>query len=258
MPREEGGLVESTLSLEKNSSPAQMQIVACGKSHLVGNSPCPSCANGFPEPCQNPYANCGGLVHAEMIDEDDVVQPLKCDQCGDIDFIIFTQRKIPRRRASGKPKARPVVQNSDPIFRSEIEQFVYRFRRTILTFPHEKLPPSLYKSSIVSFPRSGVADITLLLAEFLHRTGYGMAEYVTGWRQKRCHCWLELAGIIIDVAADGIHDAPARVMVTPNRAWHKQFKEDIRHSADIRAYDQRTHEQLLAVYEALATHLKAT
>ena len=243
---------------EKNKTTTLMQITPDGKSHAVGKTDCPACVDGFPTRCQNEYKNCGGLIHAESIANDSIVQPLQCDQCGALDFSIRRAKKMPKKGAQGKPKARSTVQSSDPIVRSEIEQFVHRFRCAVVAIPHAELPPSIYKSSITSFPRSGVADLTLLLGEFLHRSGYGMAEYVTGRSQKRSHCWLELDGIIIDIAADSIPDAPARVMVTPNRSWHKQFQENIRHSADIRGYDQRTQKQLLAVYEAIAKHLKTT
>lgn len=76
------------------------------------------------------------------------------------------------------------------------------------------------------FPRGCCQDVSLILALYLHKKGFGIAEVVSGWRGNKSHAWLELDDMIIDITADQFDDVNERVLVTTNSKFHEEFKED--------------------------------
>lgn len=98
--------------------------------------------------------------------------------------------------------------------------------------------------------------MTLPFARYLHENGFPVFEYVGGQRADGwTHAWIESKRLIVDLAAGQFPDAPELVMVTRNRSWHAQFKEQIRHRAEIGIYDENTRGSLLEAYEQIISNL---
>jgi hypothetical protein len=99
-------------------------------------------------------------------------------------------------------------------------------------------------------------DVTLLFARHLYQNGFPLPEYVAGERDDGPrHAWIECDELIIDLTAGQFQDAPERVMITRDRSWHAQFKEQRRHPADIGLYDENTREYLLEAYDQIISNL---
>jgi hypothetical protein len=108
-----------------------------------------------------------------------------------------------------------------------LRKLAVRFRRAIESC-RAKLPIGLK-----DFPFGSCLDASLLLGHYLEQSDVGKPIYVSGTKDGRTHMWLEMDGVIIDITADQFGDAPERVMVTRDTAWHvnsKRNREDQRDS----------------------------
>jgi hypothetical protein len=133
------------------------------------------------------------------------------------------------------------------------------FRDAILRANRSKLLPTLR-----DFPSGACGDASLLLAQFLHESGFGTALYVRGLRDRYSHAWLELAGVIVDITADQFAADPEAVLVlgeppltasgvivTTDHTWHSQFEDVHTHDASINIYDNATNELLFEAYRQI-------
>jgi hypothetical protein len=145
-----------------------------------------------------------------------------------------------------------------------IQTFCGAFREAILRTGRADLP-----SSFRNFPLGCCGDTCLLLAKFLINHGAGFPDYVVGTSGRQSHAWLEIGSVIVDITADQFLENPvgsvrapssirAGVIVTTTRAWHKQFREQNRHPADIDSYDAATKKTLLHAYAAIMLNLPSS
>jgi hypothetical protein len=83
------------------------------------------------------------------------------------------------------------------------------------------------------FPYGACDDTSYLLGEYLWQVGFGEWECISGIRVPySTHSWLEQDTVLVDLTADQFdgEDQPA-ILVTTDRTWHSQFREDRRDSA---------------------------
>ena len=104
------------------------------------------------------------------------------------------------------------------------------------------------------FPvRSGVGA-SILLAQYLIDLGYGMPTYVRGelygpipW----AHAWIELDGIILDIALDGLFNDVPKVIATRDLYWHEIFRRLDENPVAIHVFDKRTVSMLRTAYHEI-------
>jgi len=137
------------------------------------------------------------------------------------------------------------------------------FREAILRADQRIVPVSLQ-----DFPQGSCGDACLLLAKFLTENHYRCPDYVSGTSGRYSHGWLEVGSLVVDITAGQFRDDPDAfvwvgvpegiqdgVVVTMDRAWYKQFAQDIRHPADIELYESDTKDRLYRAYTAIAHKL---
>ena len=76
------------------------------------------------------------------------------------------------------------------------------------------------------FPLGCCQDASLMLALYLHRKGFGVAELVSGSKGRNSHAWLELDGLIIDITADQFKEGKEKVIISKKSEFHNAFKND--------------------------------
>lgn len=111
------------------------------------------------------------------------------------------------------------------------------------------------------FPRGSCGDASILLGEYLHQTGHGDWEYVTGERLSDfyTHAWLEQDGLILDITADQFDGVDEPVIITHAPRWHRQFSNrEPRHPARIDIYDPATRKRLRGIYIRVTNSLTST
>jgi hypothetical protein len=132
-----------------------------------------------------------------------------------------------------------------------VTQLADRFVNSIVRLGQNNL-----LSTLRTFPLGACGDVTLLFARHLYQNGFSLPECVDGERDDgQTHAWIECDGLIIDLAAGQFPDAPERVIITRDRSWHAQFKEQRRHPADIGLYDENTRKYLLEAYDQIISNL---
>lgn len=124
------------------------------------------------------------------------------------------------------------------------------FRKAILETDACRLP-----ISFAGYPRGACGDASILLGQFLYDKGFGVFDYVSGWRKNQSHAWLEKEEVIIDITADQFFDIEDDVIVTLDKTWHQQFKEDSRHQVLIEIYDEGTIAMFKRVYKEIIAHV---
>ncbi len=108
------------------------------------------------------------------------------------------------------------------------------------------------------FPNGACLDASLLLGQYLKRTGVGNPTYVRGTKDRWTHAWLEMDGVIIDITADQLGDSSPAVMVTTDVTWHSQFEVESRRSEGLDQYDDFNSADLMSAYDEIAKHLEGT
>ena len=105
-----------------------------------------------------------------------------------------------------------------------------------------------------NFPvRSGVGA-SILLAQYLIDLGYGIPTYVRGelygptpW----AHAWIELDGIILDIAFDGLFADQPPVIVTEDSYWHEIFKRLDENPVALHVFNKRNASMFQAAYHEI-------
>jgi len=112
--------------------------------------------------------------------------------------------------------------------------------------------------TLKSFPNGACGDVSYLLAKYLEESGCGKFDYVLGKRRpnSHSHTWLEQNGVIIDITADQFEGISTEVLVTTDRSWHLQFKEEDRHVADFERYNGNTVSNLRASYRQVVIQIE--
>jgi hypothetical protein len=130
-----------------------------------------------------------------------------------------------------------------------------RLRDAIIQSPRDDI------DAFRDFPRGSCGDASILLGEYLHQTGHGDREYVTGERISDFypHAWVERDGLIIDITADQFDGIDQPVIITDDPSWHRQFSNrEPRHPALIDIYDPATRERLRDIYVRVTTSVTST
>ncbi len=129
-----------------------------------------------------------------------------------------------------------------------------KFRKALSSCEMKKLFITLQR-----FPHGACGDASYLLAKYLDENRCGPFEYVLGERATdgHSHAWLEKQGLIIDITADQFEGQDQGVLVTADRSWHAQFKEEERDIADFEKYDDRTVMNLRNSYELVMERIDA-
>jgi hypothetical protein len=118
-----------------------------------------------------------------------------------------------------------------------IKRRAVRFRRAI-----EQVPEAQRLITMQKFPRDSCGDASLLLGAYFVDVGIKGFRYICGERGSHdagtwtTHAWLQRGPLVVDITADQFDDAPARVIVEENSAWHEQFELDDPSASDYREW----------------------
>lgn len=91
--------------------------------------------------------------------------------------------------------------------------------RTIFEQHHDRIS----KIHFGSFPTGSCGSSSDLLAQYLLSKGVKKIKYVHGKRGRHSHGWLEIDGLIIDIAGDQFDDGVDGVYISTDRYFHDKF-----------------------------------
>lgn len=100
------------------------------------------------------------------------------------------------------------------------------------------------------FPRGRCGDASELLAKYLLENGI-KAIYVSGVNGERTHAWLEYCDYIIDITADQFKENDTKVLVTKDKRFNDEFKEQNRYYPDIDSVDMYNKKRLGVIYKII-------
>ena len=100
-----------------------------------------------------------------------------------------------------------------------LQGIVKRFRKAIDDSSEE----ISFLVSFRAFPRGACGDASDMLGRFLNEIGEGPFEYVSGWRERQSHAWLEGHDLTVDITADQFADVYQSAIVTADKSWHTHF-----------------------------------
>ena len=128
-------------------------------------------------------------------------------------------------------------------YEKHVAIFVQRVHKTVKKDRHVVMK---------NFPKGSCGVASLLLAEYFKRLDSDdVFDYVCGWRGDWSHAWLETNDYIIDVTAHQFQDYSDSFVQSKESVWHKEFRIEIRHDADLTTYDARTVIEYTTYYEKL-------
>jgi hypothetical protein len=130
-----------------------------------------------------------------------------------------------------------------------------RFRGAILATDPSEVDPEV-RFVVAGFPKDVCGEICFLLGHYLRENGFASAEYVNGVRRidGASHAWIEVEGIIVDITGCQFPEVDDVVVVTLDRAWHRQFSDRPgRRPADFLIYGDDSPHGL--AYGPIAGHL---
>lgn len=131
-------------------------------------------------------------------------------------------------------------------------------RSAIEALPREKLPVTMS-----AFPSGSCGDVSLLLGRYLKDSDIADFEYVTGDRGSHddntwtSHAWLVRGSLIVDITADQFADAPGKIIVSEDSAWHRTFETERGQPSDFRVWSGPGIYHLHTVYGLLHPSLFA-
>ena len=95
----------------------------------------------------------------------------------------------------------------------------------------------------------GRIEAPILLAQYLIDLGYGIPTYIRAELYdpylRWAHTWIELDGIILDIALDGMFADVPQVIVTENLYWHEIFKRLDENPVAIHCFNEHTYVSML-------------
>lgn len=112
------------------------------------------------------------------------------------------------------------------------------------------------------FPKGACGDTCLVLGQFLHDEGFQGAEYICGNKYRSdgkpySHAWLRHGGLIIDITADQFAEVGAKVIVTSDSEWHKQWEEERPEPGALQEYGMANVQPLWILYSLLKRRLNS-
>jgi len=78
------------------------------------------------------------------------------------------------------------------------------------------------------FPCGACGNSTDLLGKWLCELGMNDVEYVSGFRKKSSHAWIECNSFLIDITSDQFQDGLGDVYVGPTNDFHRSFSNQRR------------------------------
>ncbi len=162
---------------------------------------------------------------------------------------------------------------TDKAMLDDLAEAATQFRHMIENADRSKLPVE-FKNFPGESPASchhenpyesgGRVETPILLAQYLIDLGYldyGIPHYVRGElyepRLRWGHAWIELNGIKLDIALDGLWADQPPVIVTEDSYWHEMFRRLDANPVAIHVFDKRTVAMLRTAYHeiiGLRTH----
>ena len=143
--------------------------------------------------------------------------------------------------------------NAATQFRSMIENA----DRSKLPVEFENFPgknPAVHRYENI-YESGGRVEVPILLAQYLIDLGYGIPNYVRGELYDPAlrwgHAWIELNGIILDIAFDGLFADQPPVIVTEDSEWHEIFKRLDENPVAIHVFDEKTVSMLRTAYHEI-------
>ena len=139
-----------------------------------------------------------------------------------------------------------------------------RFRQMIENTDRSKLPVELEnfpgwapgsRDDVKMYESWGRIEAPILLAQYLIDLGYGIPTYVRAELYnpdlRWGHAWIELDGIIMDIALDGMFTDAPPVIVTEDSECHEIFKRLDENPVAIHVFDKRTVAMLRTAYHEI-------
>lgn len=130
---------------------------------------------------------------------------------------------------------------------NEIRKLAKEFRAAFAELKAEDVPLSEH---LLNFPRGCCGDASDLLVEYFRQKGIEV-ESVSGVRRSGTHAWLEVDGLIVDITADQFPGVQEEVLVTHDKSWHNQFKNQKRSDSNFREFGRYNSDRLSGVYDIL-------
>jgi len=147
---------------------------------------------------------------------------------------------------------------------TRLQELVSKFRGAVIRTDPAIIDPT---SSRMGDPGA----LCVLLARFLKENGFPGCEMVAGSRNAWWHAWLELDGLVIDIAPDQFHeipemrtmpelykDAPAGFVVTKasESPWHSRMEQYFREPASFELVSSKSSSELDAIFLAIMANLR--
>ena len=147
---------------------------------------------------------------------------------------------------------------------AELTQVATLFRQMIENANRSKLPVEFEnfpgwapgsRDDEKMYESWGRIEAPILLAQYLIDLGYGIPNYVRAElyepRLRWGHAWIELDGIILDIAFDGLWADQPPVIVTEDSEWHDMFRRLDENPVAIHVFDKRTVSMLRTAYHEI-------
>ena len=129
-----------------------------------------------------------------------------------------------------------------------------RFRQLIENSDRSRLPIE-FQEFPFHWHAGSCVDAPILLAQYLIDLGYGIPTYVRGELYnpdlRWGHAWIELDGIVIDIALDGLFADAPQVIVERDSDSHEIFRRLDENPVAIHVFDERTVSMLRTAYHEI-------
>ena len=135
-----------------------------------------------------------------------------------------------------------------------------QFRQMIENTDRSKLPIEFEDFGVpgiglASRHSGGRAEAPILLAQYFIDLGYGFPTYVRAELYdpdlRWAHAWIELDGVLLDIAFDGLFADMPPVIATEDSEWHDMFKRLDENPVAIHLFDKRTVVMLRTAYHEI-------
>lgn len=136
--------------------------------------------------------------------------------------------------------------------KQELFDLCKQFRKSLEMMDISEFPNSTF---FRNFPRGCCVDTSNLLAKYLSEHGIKTEHYWGINTSGQSHAWLETMDWIIDITADQFEQIEDTVMITNNRSWHSQFKNQKSTNADFETFNTYNKERLFAIYKNIQKQL---
>jgi hypothetical protein len=130
---------------------------------------------------------------------------------------------------------------------NEVNSYANIFRNAIESVDNKESPASFFER----FPRGCCGDASDLLSKYLASKEIRV-EYVWGINSNRAsHAWLEYRGLVIDLTADQFPEINEKVIITKDKSWYSQFKNQTRSISNFEEFNNINETRLSALYSII-------